>query len=130
MSNPSDTVRKFTDEHNIRVIDSNKRAYKHTRTNVQLFRFHDDYNKFLNDSIAFETETLYTVEISESELERIAEFEDQVFNNMKKTGHYRLFETLMEQKEQERYLRDNFPAVKKAYEQYSLMLKLAQSGEM
>ena len=130
MSNPSDIVRKFTDEHNIRVIDSNKRANKHTRANVQLFRFDDDYNKFLNDSIAFETETLYTVEISESELERIADFEHQVFNNMKNTGHYNLFETLMEQKEQERYLRDNFPAVKKAYEQYSLMLKLAQSGEM
>ena len=130
MSSPSNTVIKFAHEHNIRVIDSNKRAYKHTRVNVQLFRFDDDYNKFLNEPIQCETETLYTVEISESELERIAEFEHQVFNNMKQTGHYRLFETLMEQKEQERYLRENYPAVKKAYEQYSLMLKLAKSGEM
>ena len=130
MSNPSDTVRKFTHDHNIRVVDSNKRAYKHTRSNVQLFRFDDDYNKFQKDYVNFETETLYTVEISESELERIADFEHQVFNNMKNTGHYNLFETLMEQKEQERYLRENYPAVKKAYEQYSLMLKLAQSGEL
>ena len=130
MSNPSDTVRKFVAEHNIRVIDSNKRAYKHTRANVVLFDYENDYNKFRNEYLTFDTETLYTVEVSESELERIADFEHQVFNNMKQTGHYNLFETLMEQKEQEAHLRDTYPAVRKAYEQYSLMLKLAQSGEL
>jgi hypothetical protein len=130
MSNPSNTVRKFCAEHQLRVVDSNKRAYKHTKANVSLFRFKDDYNKFLNEPIHFETETLYTVEISESELDRIAEFEEQVFNNMKSQGHYNMFETLMEQKDQEKYLRNKYPAVKKAYEHYSLMLKLAQSGEL
>jgi hypothetical protein len=130
MSNPSNAVRKFCAEHQLRVVDSNKRAYKHTKANVSLFRFKDDYNKFLNEPIHFDTETLYTVEISESELDRIAEFEEQVFNNMKTQGHYNMFETLMEQKEQEQYLRNKYPAVKKAYEQYSLMLKLAQSGEL
>jgi hypothetical protein len=49
---------------------------------------------------------------------------------MAEKGHFNLFETLMEQKEQEKYLRENYPAVKKAYEHYSLMLKLAQSGEL
>jgi hypothetical protein len=124
------TTKKFCAEHSMRVIDSSKRAHRHTRANVALFRYEDDYNKFLQDPIAFETETLYTVEVSESELERIAEFENQVFNNMKQTGHYNLFEVLMEQKEQEAYLRTKYPAVRKAYEQYSLMLKLAESGEL
>ena len=41
-----------------------------------------------------------------------------------------MFETLMEQKEEEQFLKDKYPAVKKAYEQYSLMLKLAKSGEI
>jgi hypothetical protein len=36
----------------------------------------------------------------------------------------------MKQKEEERYLRDKYPAVKKAYEQYSLMLNMAKSGEL
>jgi DNA repair ATPase RecN len=130
MSGQNDTVRKFVYDHNIRVIDSNKRAYKHTKANVNLFKFQEDYNKFVCDLVTFETETLFTVEISESELQRIAEFEEQVFNNMKSQGHYNMFETLMEQKQQERYLRDSYPAVKKAYEYYSLMLKLAQSGEL
>ena len=114
----------------MRVIDSSKRAHRHTRANVALFRYEDDYNKFLQDTITFETETLYTIEIAESELERIAEFENQVFNNMKQKGHYALFEVLMDQKEQEQYLRTKYPAVRKAYEQYSLMLKLAESGEL
>ena len=130
MSNPSNTVKKFVAEHNIRVIDSNKRAYKHTRANTVLFDYENDYNKFRNEYLTFDTETLYTVEVSESELERIAEFEHQVFNNMKQTGHYNLFETLMEQKEQEAHLRDTYPAVRKAYEQYSLILKMAESGEL
>jgi hypothetical protein len=124
------TTKKFCNEHGIRVIDSSKRAHKHTKANVSLFRYADDYNKFLNEPIHFETEILYTVEIAESELERIAEFENQVFNNMKQTGHYNLFEVMMNQKEEEQYLRTKYPAVRKAYEQYSLMLKLAESGEL
>ena len=124
------TTQKFCYEHNIRLIDSNKRAYRHTKANVALFQYPDDYNKFLQEHMTFETETLYTIEVSESELDRIAEFESQVFNNMKQKGHYGLFEVLMEQKEQEQYLRSKYPAVRKAYEQYSLMLKLAESGEL
>jgi len=78
----------------------------------------------------YETVKLYTVEIAENELERIADFEAEVFNNMKDLGHYNMFEHLMDQKEQEKHLRNKYPAVKKAYEHYSLMLKLAESGEV
>lgn len=123
------TTKRFCAEHGIRLIDSSKRAFKHTKTNAALFRY-DDYNIIDKEYLTFETETLYTVEISESELDRIADFESQVFNHMKQQGHYNMFEILMEQKEQEQYLRDTYPAVKKAYEQYSLMLKLAKSGEL
>jgi hypothetical protein len=124
------TTQKFCYDHNIRVVDSSKRAYRHTKSNIALFRFEDDYNRFLREPAYFETETLYTVEIAESELDRIAEFENQVFNNMKQTGHYNMFEVLMEQKEEEQRLRNKYPAVRKAYEQYSLMLKMAESGEL
>jgi len=129
MSNRNDATRQFCEHHSIRIIDDNKRAYKHSRINMAYFRNPDDYNMVYED-IKYETETLYTVEIAESELQRIAEFESQVFNNMKEKGHYAVFEILMEQKEQEKYLKEKYPAVKKAYEQYSLMLKLAQSGEI
>lgn len=123
-------ITDFINLHRIKIIDSNKRAHKHTRTNVNLFQYHDDYNKFLNEQVAFETETLYTVEISESELERIASFEEQVFNNIRSQEHYNMFEMLLKQKEHEKYLRDKYQAVNNAYKQYSLMLHLAESGNL
>lgn len=121
---------KFLERHAIRVLDTNKRAAKATRTNIDCFSFKEDYNMFKRDHFTYEVEPLYTVEISESELESLAQFEDRVFNNMAEKGHYNLFETLMEQKEQEQRLRKTFPAVQKAYEQYSLMLNLAKTGDM
>jgi len=125
------TAIDFCRKHGINVVDNSKRAHRATRMNVRYFNYGNDYN--VCDTLPpvyLETETLYTVEISESELERISEFESQVFNHMSEKGHYNLFETIMDQKREEKFLRDKYPAVKKAYEQYSLMLKLAQSGEI
>ena len=124
-----ENIKQFCEQHQIRVLDTNKRAHRYNKVNVDYFRDSLDYNK-VNQEIVYESEPLYTVEIAESELERIADFESEVFNHMKKQGHYRMFEMLMEQKERERYLCNRYPAVNKAYEQYSLMLKLAESGEL
>ena len=129
MSN--DNVREFVNRHRIKVIDDNKRAHKYTNMNVKYFSNPNDYNE-LTAMRVMETETvkLLTVEITESELERIANFEAEVFNNLKEHGHYRMFEHMADLKERERYLRNIYPAVKKAYEHYSLMLKIAESGEL
>ena len=126
-----DKAKQFIQDHRINVLDDNKRAYKHTRMATKFFQYPEDYNMMnATQAMQYDTERLYTIEISESELTRIAEFEAQVFNNMKERGHYNMFEVLMDQKERERALRDTYPAVKKAYEHYSLILKLAESGEM
>lgn len=125
----TENIKQFCQHHRITVLNTNKRASKYHKVNVKYFEDPMDFNRIYEDIIV-DSEPLYTVEIAESELQRIAEFEEQVFNNLKETGHYRMFEVLMEQKEEERYLKDKYPAVKKAYEQYSLMLKLAQSGEL
>jgi len=124
-------VGKFIVNHQINVIDDNKRAHKHTRMNVRYFNNPVNYNELTaTAAIQFETEKLLTVEITESELERIADFEAEVFNNLKEHGHYRMFEHMVELKEREQYIKNKYPAVKKAYEHYSLMLKLAESGEL
>lgn len=122
-------IEEFCRHHSVRVLDTNKRASRYHKVNVNFFKDPMDFNQ-VYEHIVYDSEPLYTVEIAESELERIANFESEVFNNMKKTGHYRMFEVLMEQKEHEKYLKEKYPAVKKAYEQYSLMLKLAESGEL
>jgi hypothetical protein len=122
-------VEEFCRNHSIRVLDTNKRASKYHKVNINYFKDPMDFNRVYED-VVLDSEPLYTVEIAESELYRIAGFEAEVFNNMKKQGHYRMFEMIMEQKERERYLRDKYPAVKKAYEQYSMMLKLSEGGEL
>lgn len=126
-----ENIKSFCQQHKIRVLDTNKRAHRYSKVNMSYFKDPDDYN-IVQDrfEIVYDTEPLYTVEIAESELEKIADFEAQVFNNMKRQGHYQMFEMLMEQKEHEKYLKNKYPAVKKAYEQYSLILKLAESGEL
>jgi hypothetical protein len=124
-----ENVKQFCQHHSIKVLNTNKRASRYHKVNINYFKDPMDFDR-VYEHVVIDSEPLYTVEIAESELERIADFESEVFNNMKQQGHYRMFETLMEQKERERALRDKYPAVKKAFEQYSLMLKLAESGEL
>lgn len=125
----NENIKDFCQNHRIQVLNTNKRAHRYHKVNINYFKDPMDFNRIYED-VVYDSEPLYTVEIAESELERIADFESEVFNNMRQTGHYRMFEVLMEQKEREQFLRDKYPAVKKAYEQYSLLLKLSESGEL
>jgi hypothetical protein len=124
-----ENIKEFCNHHSINILNTNKRASRYHKVNVNFFKDPMDFDRVYED-IVYDSEPLYTVEIAESELERIADFEQQVFNNAKKTGHYNLFQVIIEQKQEEKYLREKYPAVKKAHENYSLMLKLAQSGEL
>lgn len=124
-----ESVDKFCKRHGIAIVDTNKRAYRMTHMNTQYFAASNDYNEFVT-APRMDTEPLYTVEIAESELTSLADFETDVFNHQSTQGNYNMFETLMKQKQQERYLRDKYPSVATAYENYSLMLHLAQAGEI
>lgn len=121
---------EFLKKHGIKIIDDQKRAYRFNKFNTKYFQDENDYNTIVRDHLTYDTEILYTLEISQSELEKVAKFETEVMNHLQERGHYNLFEEIMEQKEKERYFKNRYPAVKKAYEQYSLMLKLAESGEL
>jgi hypothetical protein len=125
-------MREFCQKHNIRIVDTNKRFARYKPISHQYFGNPKDYNIVDQHHLVYDTEPLYTIEIPLENLERIKEFENQVFNNMKQNGshHYQMFEVMMEQKHKEKRLRDKYPAVKKAYEHYSLILKLAESGEI
>lgn len=118
----------FLRRHNIKIIDDNKRFSKYRPQ--YLYWSSAEVKDLIRSEIVFETEKLYTIEIPESDLKKIQEFEDQVFGNLKEQGHYGLFQNLMEMKEEEKYLREKYPAVKKAYENYSLMLNLCKGGKL
>lgn len=126
------TENEFYQRHNMRVIDTNKRfqryqpLYKH-----DFFNYTDSKEVIDTFHVNVQTEPLYTVEIPKSELDKMREFEQEVYNNLEEHGaHYRMFEVIMEQKEQEKFYRERYPAVMKAFEHYSLMLALAKSGDM
>ena len=123
-------VKDFCQGHDIRIVDQNKRAARCLPLNLKYFTNPYDYNEVKQEFIQYDTEQVYTVEIRESELTKIADFESEVFNHMRQRGHYDMFNWIMEQKEREKYLKEKYPAVKKAYEQYSLMLKMAEAGEL
>ena len=123
----SDTT-KFCKRHDIKIIDTNKRAYKTQPFNASYFYNPNDYNMIEEYRPTTETIRVFTVEIPETNLERLAKFEDEVFNRADSISHYNLFEVMMAQKQEEAVLRNTNIAVKKAYEHYSLMLALAKSG--
>lgn len=125
----SDVLRDFCHHHNVKIIDKNKKIHRYNLPISSYFLDQKDYN-VVHQELINQVEPLFTVEIPERELQKIADFESQVFNHMREKGHYDMFSFIMEQKEQEKIYREKYPAVKKAYEQYSLMLKLAQSGEL
>jgi hypothetical protein len=126
----ADDFNDWCNRHNINILDCHKRAYRWTKKNVKFFQNPKDYNIVEANDPHLETEPLYTIEITFSELERMAEFEQQVFNNLKETGRFNMFDIMAKQKELEKDLRNKYSAVQKAYEHYSLLLKLAQSGEL
>lgn len=118
----------FLRRHNIRIVDDNKRFARYRP--MYMYFTSAEMKDLINSEVMYETEKLYTVEIPESDLKKIQEFEDQVFGNLKESGHYGLFQNLMEMKEEEAQLRRMYPAVQKAYENYSLMLNLCKGGKL
>lgn len=111
---------KFLTRHNIQVLNTNKQWYR--KDTPDTFFCHPcDYNIVTEVSTV---EPLYTITIPESDLKKLQKLEDYVHNNQANSKTIRIFDTLIEQKEEEYRLRKQYPAVQKAYENYSLMLNL------
>ena len=122
-------IREFCLKHSIRVVDTNKRAHKYHKVNLNYFKDPADFDMLqAHIDLVRDTEPLYTVEIALSELEKLAEFEKQTYDSMKE--HSSLYAYQREQEEREKFFRERYPALKKAHDHYKLLLKLANSGEL
>ena len=78
------------------------------------------------DTLNFETERVFTVEIPEGRLRTLVEMERKFFNYIDHRGKpIDMFQMLMDKEREEAHFRHTNQAVKKAYEQYSIMLNLA-----
>ena len=119
-----DELNKFCENYEVRVLNDSKRRARYHPT-----RFFTDPMRadiIQKDTITYETEKVYTVEIPEGRLRTLVEMERKFFNYV---AHHDkpidMFQTLMDKEREEAHYRQTNKAVQKAYEQYSIMLNLA-----
>lgn len=120
----SKELNQFCENYEVRVLnDSKRRARYHPP------RFFTDPMRadiIQTDTIAYETEKVYTVEIPEGRLRTLVEMERRFFNYVEHHDKpIDMFQTLMDKEREEAHYRHTNAAVQKAYEQYSIMLNLA-----
>ena len=119
-----DELDKFCENYEVRVLnDSKRRARYHP---VRFFTDPMRADIIQKDTVAYETEKVYTVEIPEGRLRTLVEMERKFFNYVEHRGKpIDMFQTLMDKEREEAHYRYTNQAVKKAYEQYSMLLNLA-----
>jgi hypothetical protein len=120
----NDEQKLFCENYEVRVLNDTKRR---ARYHPPIF-FTDPLQADLirNDVVEYETEKVITLEIPESRLRTLIEMERRFFNYHRHSpGEIDMFQTLMDKEREEANYRHSSPAVKKAYEQYSIMLNLA-----
>lgn len=116
-------LKKFCNNYEVKIVNDTGR---YVRYRPPIF-FTDPTRADIirNDVCEHMTEKLYTVQIPESRLRTLVELENRFYNHRNSDGMRDMFETLMDKEREEAYYRHTNEAVKKAYEQYSLMLNLA-----
>jgi len=119
-----DELNKFCENYEVRVLNDSKR-----RARYHPARFFTDPMRadiIQKDTIEYETEKVYTVEIPEGRLRTLVEMERRFFNYVEHHDKpIDMFQTLMDKEREEANYRHTNQAVQKAYEQYSIMLNLA-----
>jgi hypothetical protein len=119
-----DKFQDFCKNYEVRVLNDQKR-----RARYRPPRFFTEPNRadiVRNDVVEYDTERVFTVEIPESRLRTLAELEYKFYNFQRHSDKpVDLFQLIMDKEREEAHYRHTNEAVKKAYEQYSIMLNLA-----
>ena len=114
----------FCKNYEVRVLNDQKRRARYNPP-----RFFTDPERadiIRKDITQYETERVYTLEIPEGRLRTLTELEYKFYNYQRHSDHpVDLFQLIMDKEREEAHYRHTNEAVKKAYEQYSLMLNLA-----
>jgi len=117
-------LKNFCENYEVRVLnDSKRRARYHP---PRFFTDPERADIIRKDIVEFEDERVYTIEIPEGRLRALVELEQRFFKWQHHTrSEVDMFQTLMDKEREEAFYRNSNEAVKKAYEQYSMMLNLA-----
>ena len=118
-----ENLKKFCKNYEVKVVNDTQRYARYRPPSFFTDPARADIVR--NDLVDMQTETLYTVQIPESRLKALVELENRFYNHRNSDGMRDMFETLMDKEREETFYRNSNEAVKKAYEQYSIMLNLA-----
>jgi hypothetical protein len=110
-----DNLKDFCNNYEVKVVNDTQRYARYRRPTF--FSYEHDASLIRNDLMDLQTEKLYTVQIPESRLKTLVEMEKRFMNHRDDPGIRDMFE--------EAHYRHTNESVKKAYEQYSIMLNLA-----
>jgi hypothetical protein len=116
-------LEKFCENYEVKVVNDNGRYARYRPPSF--FCNPERADLVRNDLEEFRTEKLYTIQIPESRLQTLVELENRFYNHRNSEGMRNMFEVLMEKEREELHLRNSNEAIKKAYEQYSILLNLA-----
>ena len=116
-------LKDFCENYEVRVLNDSKRR---ARYHPPQFFTDPERADIITRNMTYETEQVYTVEIPEGRFRALVELEQRFFKwQHHSRGEVDMFQTLMDKEREEAHYRHTSPAVKKAYEQYSIMLNLA-----
>ena len=117
-------LKNFCENYEVRVLNDQKRRARYHPP--KFFTDPERADIIRKDIVEFEDERVYTVEIPEGRLRALVELEDRFFRWRNHTrSEVDMFQTLMDKEREEAFYRNTNEAVKKAYEQYSMLLNLA-----
>jgi len=119
----SKELNQFCENYEVKIVNDNGRYARYRPPTF--FTDPERADIIRNDIEQYHTERLYTLQIPESRLQTLIELEKRFYNHRNSEGMRDMFEVLMDKEREEAHFRHTNEAVKKAYEQYSLMLNLA-----
>ena len=120
----NEELKEFCRNYEVNVLNDTKRRARYSPP--QFFTDPTRADVFVREHMTYETEQVYTVEIPEGRFRALVEMEQRFFKWQRHNqGEVDMFQTLMDKEREEAHYRHTNSAVKKAYEQYSMLLNLA-----
>ncbi len=120
----NDELQQFCQNYEVKILNDQKRRARYHPPRYFTEPVRADIVR--HDVVEYETERVITMEIPESRLRTLMELERRFFKFQQHSkGQIDMFEVLMEKEREESFYRNSNEGIKKAYEQYSILLNLA-----
>ena len=125
--NEDKKLQRFLKNYDIHVESDSKRCHRYYGNRMPEVEFFKDPTdaSICHSNYAIEYEKMYTISIPESRLKALVELEDRISRYHHRPRDMDMLSVLMDKERQEASLRHQNEGIRKAWEQYSMLLHLA-----